>query len=66
MQFDFGFRIDTGNKVGSGHFFRCLSIAEELIKNKFKVIFFCTEGNIENLGLFWCSLVWGFSKIPIL
>ena len=39
MQFDFGFRIDVGNKVGSGHFFRCLSIAEELIKNEFKVIF---------------------------
>ena len=30
MQFDFGFRIDTGNKIGSGHFFRCLSIAKEL------------------------------------
>jgi UDP-2,4-diacetamido-2,4,6-trideoxy-beta-L-altropyranose hydrolase len=39
MQFDFGFRIDTGNKIGSGHFFRCLSIAKELIKKEFKVIF---------------------------
>ena len=43
MQFDFGFRIDVGNDVGSGHFFRCLSIAEKLISQKFKVIFLVND-----------------------
>ena len=39
MHFDFGFRVDVGNDIGSGHFFRCLSIAEKLIEKNFKVIF---------------------------
>jgi len=39
MQFDFGFRFDIGKDIGSGHFFRCFSIAEKLIESGFKVIF---------------------------
>jgi len=39
MKYDFGFRLDMGNKVGSGHFYRCLAIAQELKKNNKKVIF---------------------------
>tara|TARA_B110000438_G_scaffold111952_1_gene109858 strand:+ start:760 stop:1758 length:999 start_codon:yes stop_codon:yes gene_type:complete len=43
MQFDFGFRFNIGNEVGSGHFFRCLSIAEKLIENKLNVIFIVND-----------------------
>ena len=39
MQFDYGFRIDFGGDVGSGHFYRCYAIAEKLIEKKFKVVF---------------------------
>ena len=39
INYDFGIRIDLGGKVGSGHFFRCLGIAEELKKLGFNVIF---------------------------
>ena len=39
MQFDFGFRFDVGGGVGSGHFFRCLSIAEILIEKGAEIIF---------------------------
>ncbi len=38
MKYDFGFRLDIGNKIGSGHYYRCLAIAKELKKNKKKVI----------------------------
>jgi len=37
--YDFGIRVDEGYKVGSGHFFRCIAIAKELVRNKKKVIF---------------------------
>lgn len=37
--FDIGIRVDMGGKIGSGHFFRCLSIANELKKNGKSVIF---------------------------
>lgn len=37
--FDFGIRVEMGEKVGSGHFFRCLSLAEELKKRRKTVIF---------------------------
>lgn len=38
-KFDFGIRVEMGEKIGSGHFFRCLSIAEELKKRGNKTIF---------------------------
>ena len=37
--FDFGIRVEMGGKIGSGHFFRCLALAEELKKRKKTVIF---------------------------
>lgn len=37
--FDFAFRVEMGGKIGSGHFFRCLALAEELRKRKKSVIF---------------------------
>ena len=43
MQFDFGFRFNIGNEVGSGHFFRCLSIAEKLIEKKLNIIFIVND-----------------------
>lgn len=39
MKYDFGIITDMGGKVGSGHFYRCLAISQELIKHKKKVIF---------------------------
>jgi len=39
MNYDFGIRVDIGKDVGSGHFFRCLSIGKKLIENGFKIIF---------------------------
>jgi len=43
--YDYGFRFELGTKVGSGHFYRCLALAEELIKKKKKVIFFISDSN---------------------
>jgi UDP-2,4-diacetamido-2,4,6-trideoxy-beta-L-altropyranose hydrolase len=43
MKYDFGFRLDIGNKIGSGHFYRCLAIAKELKKNNKKVIFIVND-----------------------
>jgi len=45
MMYDFGFRLDLGNDIGSGHFFRCYSIAQELLKHGHKVIFIVNNGN---------------------
>ena len=39
MKYDFGIRVDLGGKTGSGHFYRCLSIATELKNLGKKVIF---------------------------
>jgi len=39
MSYDFGIRVDIGGDIGSGHFFRCFSIAKKLIDNGFKIIF---------------------------
>ena len=36
---DFGIRVEMDEKTGSGHFFRCLAIANELKKLDFNVIF---------------------------
>ena len=38
MKYDFGIRVDVGKGSGSGHFVRCLSIAQELLKNGKKVV----------------------------
>ena len=43
MLYDFGFRLNVGNEVGSGHFFRCLSIAEKLIEMKLNIIFIVND-----------------------
>lgn len=46
QDYDFGIRVDMGDEVGSGHFFRCLALARELrIRNK-SVIFLLNEKNI--------------------
>jgi UDP-2,4-diacetamido-2,4,6-trideoxy-beta-L-altropyranose hydrolase len=39
MEYDVGIRVDMGGKIGSGHYFRCLAIAQQLQKQKKKVIF---------------------------
>lgn len=39
MKYDFGFRVDTGIGIGSGHFYRCISIADELINLEKKIVF---------------------------
>jgi len=44
MMYDFGFRLDLGKCVGSGHFFRCYSIAQELLKYGHTVIFIVNNG----------------------
>lgn len=46
-QFDFGFRVDFGDQVGFGHFFRCYSIAEQLIKKNLKLIFITNNQDIS-------------------
>ena len=33
------FRVDSSNKIGGGHFYRCLRFAEQL-KRKNKIFFF--------------------------
>jgi len=40
---DFGFRVDVDSIVGSGHIYRCLSLAKVLVNNKKKVIFFISN-----------------------
>lgn len=45
MNYDFGIRVDVGENTGSGHFFRCYSIAEKLIQNGFKVVFIVNNEN---------------------
>jgi UDP-2,4-diacetamido-2,4,6-trideoxy-beta-L-altropyranose hydrolase len=39
MDYDFGIRVDVGDNIGSGHFFRCYSIAKNLKKVGLKVVF---------------------------
>ncbi len=39
MEYDVGIRVDMGGKIGSGHYFRCLAIAQQLQKQKKKVVF---------------------------
>jgi UDP-2,4-diacetamido-2,4,6-trideoxy-beta-L-altropyranose hydrolase len=61
MQFDFGFRFNIGNEVGSGHFFRCLSIAEKLVEMKLNVIFIVNNKNqiethLKNKKISFCVL----------
>jgi len=58
MQFDFGFRFDIGNGVGSGHFFRCFSIAEKLIEKDTKIIFIVNnkeqiESHLNNKKIYY-------------
>ena len=58
MQFDYGFRIDVGGDVGSGHFYRCYAIAEKLIEKKFKIIFIVNnkkeiELHLKNKKIFY-------------
>lgn len=43
IKYDFGIRVNLGNEVGSGHFYRCLSIAKKLIEQKRKVIFIVND-----------------------
>jgi len=44
-------RVDSSNKIGTGHIYRTLSLAEKLKEKKIKVIFICQKlpGNIVNL-----------------
>jgi UDP-2,4-diacetamido-2,4,6-trideoxy-beta-L-altropyranose hydrolase len=49
LKYDFGIRMDLGKGIGSGHFFRCLAIAQELQKNGKEVIFLTNkEDEIKN------------------
>ncbi len=45
MKYDFGFRVDTGIGIGSGHFYRCISIADELISLGKKIVFLVKNEN---------------------
>lgn len=40
---DFGIRVEMDEKTGSGHFFRCLALAEELKKRKKSVVFLISD-----------------------
>lgn len=43
MKYNFGIRVDMGEKVGSGHFYRCLALAQEFSRKKMKTIFLITN-----------------------
>ena len=43
MKYDFGIRIDLGLDVGSGHFFRCLAIMNNLVSKNKTVIFLIND-----------------------
>jgi len=49
--YDYGFRFDVGNEIGSGHFYRCIALTKELLKKRKTVIFFVSDENalIEHL-----------------
>ena len=49
MNFDFGFRVDLGDKTGYGHFFRCISVAEKLVEKNYNVIFLTNIDTISSL-----------------
>ena len=38
-KFDFGIRVEMGGNIGSGHFFRCLALGEELKKTGKNIVF---------------------------
>lgn len=42
-KFDYGIRVEMGGNIGSGHIYRCLSLAEEMKKNKKSIIFFISN-----------------------
>ena len=35
------FRVDASEQIGSGHFIRCLNLAERLRKDDYEVAFIC-------------------------
>ena len=37
------FRVDSSTKIGAGHVMRCLTLADELKRQKHQVIFTCRE-----------------------
>ena len=39
LKYDFGIRIDGGIQVGSGHFFRCFALSQQLVKKGKNFIF---------------------------
>jgi len=48
QDYEIGIRVDMGDNVGSGHFFRCLALANEFIKRKRKVVFITNSKSIKN------------------
>ena len=45
------FRVDSSNQMGAGHLMRCLTLADELQKQNYKITFICREltGNLISL-----------------
>ena len=39
IEYDYGIRVNLGSEIGSGHFYRCLAIANELTNYDKKVVF---------------------------